>query len=69
MPVLFFGHIAAMLVCWCLMTSGSVPISEHRLCTSCILQRQTEVIYVLPVSKSAAEQGEVPDADFGHTRV
>mmetsp|Transcript_22413 Transcript_22413/g.42285 ORF Transcript_22413/g.42285 Transcript_22413/m.42285 type:complete len:235 (-) Transcript_22413:192-896(-) len=24
MPILFFGHIAAMLVCWCLMTSGSV---------------------------------------------
>jgi hypothetical protein len=25
MPILFFGHIAAMLCCWCLMTSGSVP--------------------------------------------
>ena len=24
MPILFFGHIAAMLCCWCLMTSGSV---------------------------------------------
>ena len=24
MPILFFGHIAAMLLCWCLMTSGSV---------------------------------------------
>ncbi|CAE7607861.1 unnamed protein product [Symbiodinium sp. CCMP2456] len=34
MPVLFFGHIAAMLVCWCLMTSGSViyvlPVSKSR---------------------------------------
>ncbi|CAE7445471.1 unnamed protein product [Symbiodinium natans] len=27
MPILFFGHIAAMLVCWCLMTSGSVVYS------------------------------------------
>mmetsp|Transcript_14357 Transcript_14357/g.32661 ORF Transcript_14357/g.32661 Transcript_14357/m.32661 type:complete len:257 (-) Transcript_14357:57-827(-) len=27
MPVLFFGHIAAMLACWCLMTSGSVVYS------------------------------------------
>mmetsp|Transcript_104782 Transcript_104782/g.305967 ORF Transcript_104782/g.305967 Transcript_104782/m.305967 type:complete len:267 (+) Transcript_104782:67-867(+) len=24
MPILFLGHIAAMSVCWCLMTSGSV---------------------------------------------
>eukprot|EP00913_Durusdinium_trenchii_P000455 g415.t1 len=23
MPILFFGHIAAMLLCWWLMTSGS----------------------------------------------
>lgn len=28
MPILFFGHIAAMLLCWCLMTSGSVAWSE-----------------------------------------
>jgi len=24
MPILFFGHIAAMCICWCLMTSGSL---------------------------------------------
>lgn len=32
MPILFFGHIAAMLCCWCLMTSGSVVYALSKFC-------------------------------------
>ncbi|CAK9116630.1 unnamed protein product [Durusdinium trenchii] len=31
MPILFFGHIAAMLLCWWLMTSGSVIYAVAKL--------------------------------------